>query len=518
MNNSIEQQKKSYKKGQYYKNGQRQNTDEDLSLLLGKVPPQALDLERAVLGAALLDYSCFNIISEILKPECFYLEAHRIVFEAFIELVNKGKPVDIFTVTDHILSKGIPADTVESWPYFVTTLTREVVSIANVEPHAEIVRQKYMLRQLIRISGETLTKAFTNSSPFDLIDEHEREISSIANSGSNLGFYNTASLAIKTIERVDKLRANKEMITGAPTGFPTLDKITNGWQDTDLIILAARPSVGKTALALNLAKNAANSPIKKVPVGFFSLEMSAGQLSQRLISSLGKIDMYKLSNGKLNDADYNHFISIAEDFAQLSIFIDDTAALNLFQLRSKARKMVNKDKVGLIIIDYLQLMSGDTKSFNREQEISTISRGLKALAKELNVPIIALSQMSRSIEGTKREPQLSDLRESGAIEQDADMVMFASRDDYQQDINSVDPMLIGGAKIKIAKHRNGALDTLAFNTDLSIQTWFEPDEYRQHTSGRFNVRPIIRPVSENTIAQQQAMRNENNDSTDDLPF
>ncbi len=315
---------------------------------------------------------------------------------------------------------------------------------------------------------------------FDLLDESETKMFNITNNYLKKNFEDIGNVLAKTINRIDELRTKTEDISGVPSGFATLDRVTYGWQPTDLIILAARPSVGKTAFALNLARNAALHPTKPIPVGFFSLEMSASQLVQRILSAESEVKMEKISRGILEDYEYAQLLSKGIKKLEVApIYIDDTAALNIFEFRAKARRLVNKHGVGVIIIDYLQLMSGTgDRGSNREQEISNISRNLKALAKELNVPIIALSQLSRAVETRKESkmPQLSDLRESGAIEQDADMVMFIYRPEYYEVMNNENgESTHGETHIRIAKHRNGSLETIKLRAKLDIQKFEEWD-------------------------------------------
>jgi replicative DNA helicase len=454
----------------------------DLSTMVyGKVPPQAKDLEEAVLGAIMLDKSAFDTVIEILKPECFYVDANQRVFRAFQNLAQKSLPIDILTVVEQL--KTTEELDMVGGPYYVTKLTNAVVSTANIEAHSRIVLQKFVQRELIRISGEIIGDAYEDSTDvFDLMDDAEDKIFQITNNFLKTDYKEMSSALAQTINRIDELRKKTDEISGVSSGFASLDRITYGWQPTDLIILAARPAVGKTAFALNLARNAAMHPTKPVPVGFFSLEMSAAQLVQRILSAESEILMEKIARGKLEEHEYQqlHKRGIAR-LEKAPIYIDDTAALNIFEFRAKARRLVNKHKVGIIIIDYLQLMSGsnDNKSGNREQEISTISRNLKALAKELNVPIIALSQLSRAVETRKESkmPQLSDLRESGAIEQDADMVMFIYRPEYYENFaNENGESTRGETHIKIAKHRNGSLDIVKLRALLHIQKFEEWDD------------------------------------------
>src|ERR1700712_50105 len=449
------------------------------TMVYGKVPPQAKELEEAVLGAIMLEKSAFDNGVEIIKPECFYVDAHQRIFKCFQSLAQKSLPIDILTVVEELKTKE-ELDVVGG-PYAITKLTNMVVSTANIEAHARIILQKFIQRELIRISGEIIGDAYEDSTDvFDLLDDAETKLFEITNNHLRKDYASIDTVLVKTIQRIEDLRTRQDEITGVPTGFSLLDHITYGWQPSDLIVLAARPSVGKTAFALNLARNAALHPTKPTVVGFFSLEMSAGQLVQRILSAESEIWLEKISRGKLEEHEMKQLYAKGiTRLSQAPIFIDDSAALNIFELRAKCRRLKNKHNVGLIIIDYLQLMSGtgDNRNGNREQEISNISRSLKGLAKELNVPIIALSQLSREVEKRKegnKMPQLSDLRESGAIEQDADMVMFLYRPEYY-DItqDEMGDNNRGETHIRIAKHRNGSLETIKLRALLHIQKFIE---------------------------------------------
>src|SRR5687767_6760310 len=457
----------------------------DLSTMIyGKVPPQAKELEEAVLGAIVLEKGAFDIVIEILKAECFYVDSHQRVFKAMQSLANKSQPIDILTVVEELRFKE-ELDLVGG-PYYVTKLTNSVVSSANIEAHSRIILQKFIQRELIRISGEIIGDAYEDSTDvFDLLDQAESKIYEVTSNHLKNNYESIDSVLVKTIQRIEDLRHRNEDITGVPTGFVSLDRITYGWQNTDLIILAARPSVGKTALALNLARNAAMHPTKPTPVAMFSLEMSAGQLVQRILSAESEIWLEKISRGKMEEHEMKQLYARGiQRLSQAPLFIDDTPALNIFELRAKCRRLKNKHNIGMVIIDYLQLMSGtgEGRNSNREQEISNISRNLKGLAKELNIPIIALSQLSRAVEqrGAKegsRVPQLSDLRESGAIEQDADMVMFLYRPEYYDLTTSAEGENIKGlTEVKIAKHRNGTLETIKLKALLHIQKIANWDE------------------------------------------
>lgn len=464
---------------------QRRKSSLDLgTMVFGKIPPQAKDLEEAVLGAIMLEKSAFDAVVETLKPECFYVEAHQRIFRAMQSLSNKNQPIDILTVAEELRFR----EELEmvGGAYYVTKLTNAVVSSANIEAHARIILQKFIQRELIRISGEIIGDAYEDSTDvFDLLDDAESKLFEITNNHLRKNFDTIDTVLVEAIQRIEDLRHKNEDVTGVPSGFPSLDRVTYGWQNTDLIILAARPAVGKTAFALNLARNAAMNASKPTPVAFFSLEMSASQLVQRILSAESEIWLEKIARGKLEEYEMKQLYARGiQKLAKAPLFIDDTPALNIFELRAKCRRLKNKHNIGLILIDYLQLMSGtgENRNSNREQEISNISRNLKALAKELSVPIIALSQLSRAVEtrspgkdGNKM-PQLSDLRESGAIEQDADLVMFLYRPEYY-DItqNEMGETNKGETIVRIAKHRNGSLETIHLKALLHMQKFTEQD-------------------------------------------
>ncbi len=510
----------------------RRKTSLDLgNMVFGKVPPQAKELEEAVLGAIMLEKSAFDTVIEILKPDCFYGEANQRIFKAMISLAQKTLPIDLLTVVEELKIKE-ELDLVGG-PYYVSKLTNAVVSSANIEAHSRIVLQKFIQRELIRISGEIIGDAYEDSTDvFDLLDDAESKLFEITNNHLRKNFDDINTVLVKTIQRIEDMRNRDEDITGVASGFPSLDKLTYGWQPTDLIVLAARPSVGKTAFALNLARSAALSPTKPTAVAFFSLEMSAGQLVQRILSAESEIWLEKISRGKLEEHEMKQLYKRGiERLSNAPIFIDDTAALNIFELRAKCRRLKNKHNVGLIIIDYLQLMSGagDSKNGNREQEISRISRDLKGLAKELQVPIIALSQLSREVEKRKegaKIPQLSDLRESGAIEQDADMVMFLYRPEYYDiTANEMGESNKGETYVKIAKHRNGSLDTIKLKALLHIQKFIEDeaggsDFGNGGSGGGGGFRPV-KPEEEGSGARlyiQKGSKMNDGAFDDDAPF
>ncbi len=429
----------------------------------GKIQPQALDLEEAVLGAIMLDKDAVAIVLDILKPESFYVEKHQVIYRAMLKLFEKSTNIDLLTVNEQLKKDG-ELDKAGGTAY-LAGLTNRVGSSANLEFHAKIVAQKHIQRELIRVSTHTINNAFEDSMDvFDMLDEAERGLFEITEQNLNRGFESVGALATKAQKQLELLAQRESGLTGIPTGFEDLDRITSGWQPSDLVIVAARPGMGKTAFTLSLAKNAAMDFQK--PVAVFSLEMASVQLVQRLLSSEAEISSSKLRNGKMEPHEWTQLHTAIEKMADVPIFIDDTPGINIFELRAKCRRLKQQHDIQMIIIDYLQLMTGggeNKKSGTREQEISTISRSLKGLAKELNVPVIALSQLSRSVEtrGGDKRPMLSDLRESGAIEQDADIVTFIYRPEYYEIFQDEDGMSMKGmAEIIIAKHRNGELGTV----------------------------------------------------------
>ncbi len=427
---------------------------------LGKMPPQALDLEEAVLGALMLEKEAVNDVIDILQPESFYREQHQKIYDAIKELFAASEPIDILTVTEKLRSQG-SLDLVGG-PFYISQLTNRVASAANVEFHARIISQKYIQRELIRISTGIINKAYDETTDvFDLLDEAEADLFAVAEGNIKKNFDNMSDLIQQAIKQVEELAKKTDGISGVPTGFTELDRVTSGFQPSDMIVLAARPGMGKTAFVLSLARNSAVD--FNIPVAVFSLEMSSLQLVNRLIASETELSAEKLKKGNLQPHEWEQLNAKISRLTQAPIFIDDTPALSVFELRAKCRRLKSQHNIQMVIIDYLQLMTAGSDKGNREQEISTISRSIKSIAKELNVPMIALSQLSRAVEtrGGDKRPMLSDLRESGAIEQDADMVTFIYRPEYyglteDEDGNPT----TGMGEIIIAKHRNGALENV----------------------------------------------------------
>lgn len=428
---------------------------------MGKIPPQATDLEEAVLGALMLEKDALSTVIDILKPEVFYHEGHKKIFEAIQTLFQKSKPVDILTVTTEMRTQG----TLElvGGAYYITNLTNRVASSANIEFHARIISQKYIQRELIRISTEIITNAYEDTTDiFDLLDHAEKNLFDIAQNNLRRDTQKMDEIIKQSLATLEELRTKTDGLTGCPSGFTDLDRITGGWQKSDLVIIAARPAMGKTAFVLTCARNAAVE--FKRPVVVFSLEMSSVQLVNRLISGETEIEQEKIRKGNLAEWEWQQLHSKIGTLTEAPLLIDDTPALNIFEFRAKCRRLKAQYDIQLIIIDYLQLMHGKGEGQggggNREQEIGSISRALKSVAKELDVPVLALSQLSRAVESRPgpngKRPMLSDLRESGSIEQDADMVLFLYRPEYYGlTEDEQGRSLAGVGEVIIAKHRNG---------------------------------------------------------------
>jgi replicative DNA helicase len=451
-----------------------------IAMEYGKVPPQAVDLEEAVLGAMMLEQQAVNKVIDILKPPMFYKEAHQHIYEAIMRLFEESQPIDILTVNQRLTKSGL-LDVVGG-SYYIMQLTNRVASGANAEFHARIIQQKFIQRELIRISSDIISDAFEETTDvLDLLDRAEKNLFEVAESNLRRSAVSMADVMKEALQQIEEAASNDGNISGIATGFHHLDHMTAGWQPSDLVILAARPGMGKTAFVLALARNIAIDYQKSVAL--FSLEMSAVQLVTRLISSEAEISADKLKKGTLNHVEWEKLSIGMSSLEKAKIFIDDTPALSIFELRAKSRRLKSQQNIDIIIIDYLQLMTAatDKGGGNREQEISTISRSLKALAKELNVPIITLSQLNRSVEtrGGDKKPQLSDLRESGAIEQDADMVCFLYRPEYYGITENAHGEIYsdGYTELIIAKHRNGALGEVK----LTFQGEFA--KFINHTEG-----------------------------------
>ncbi|WP_127846467.1 replicative DNA helicase [Psychroflexus aestuariivivens] len=503
------------------------NSNNDvISLQKGKIPPQAVDLEQVILGAMMIDKKGVDEVIDILHPDVFYKDAHKNIYEAIISLFEKGDPIDLLTVSTELKQKKkLQACGGE---YYLIQLTQKVSSSAHIEFHSRIVLQKYIQRSLIKISNEIIEESYDEGTDvFDLLDHAESKLYEVTQGNIKRSSETAQSLVMQAKKRIEEI-SNKEGLSGVPSGFNDLDKLTSGWQPSDLVIIAARPGMGKTALTLTMARNIAVG--QNIPVAFFSLEMSSVQLITRLISSETGLNSEKLRTGNLEKHEWEQLNVKVKSLEQAPLFIDDTPSLSIFDLRAKARRLSSQHGIKLIVVDYLQLMTGggSQKGGNREQEISTISRNLKALAKELSIPVLALSQLSRAVEtrGGSKRPLLSDLRESGAIEQDADIVSFIYRPEYydieEWDDDERSPTQ-GQAEFIIAKHRNGGLDNirLKFIGQLgkfeNLETFNSPFEIG--SSMNENEKPDTNnfPNAEEVFGNSPSS-NPTNDPEDEVPF
>ena len=477
----------------------RGNSPDLSSYVFGKVQPQAIDLEEAVLGAIMLDKDALAIVLDILRPESFYTEAHQAIYKVMKTLFSKSEPIDLLTVTEALRKEGELEKI--GGAYKLVELTNRVASAANIEYQ----------RQLIHASTTIIRDAFEDTTDvFDLLDSAERQLFEITEVNLSKGVERMSALSTRLIKQLEELANQEGGLTGIPSGFTDLDTLTSGWQPSDLIIIAARPGMGKTSFVLSMARNASMDFGKGVAL--FSLEMSNIQLVQRLLSMESSISSHKLRTGKLTEADWKKLHKAVERMSEAPIYIDDTPGINIFELRAKCRRLKMQHDIQLIVIDYLQLMTGgtDRSRGNREQEVSSISRSLKALAKELNVPVIALSQLSRAVEmrGGTKKPQLSDLRESGSIEQDADIVSFIYRPEYYQITEDEEGnSLKSVAEIIVAKHRNGATD--------SVKLRFTEEYARFSDLGdpNFNALPDFNDPNQGIITRSSRLN-----SDDIIPF
>jgi len=446
-------------------NKKRRLTTKELVGPLGKLPPQAPDVEEVVLGALMIEKDALSEVVDILKPESFYKDQHQEIFAAIVELFHNTSPIDIITVTQELRKRG-KLDFVGG-PYYISKLTSRVHSAAHIAYHARIISEQSIKRELIKIGQEVENDAYEDSTDvFQLLDRTQQQIFEITEKHIRKNYEGMSDLIVKAIDDIKAKKDHKDGLTGVPSGFVALDRLTSGWQKSDLVIIAARPGMGKTAFVLSALRNAAVEFGQ--PVAIFSLEMSNLQLVNRLISSEAELESEKIKKGNLADYEWQQLVTKTENLSQAPIFIDDTPGLSILELRAKCRRLKSQHDIQLVVVDYLQLMTADNVKQNggqgnREQEIAMISRSLKSLAKELNVPVIALSQLSRAVEtrGGDKRPQLSDLRESGSIEQDADMVMFLYRPEYYGITQDEEGMPLNGTgEVIIAKHRNGRLENV----------------------------------------------------------
>jgi len=421
---------------------------------LGRIPPQSIEAEQSVLGCMLLDKEVIPSVTEVLKPEDFYRADHREIYEAVLDLFDKAEPIDLITVSEQLKTRGT-LDKVGGLEY-LTHIVALVPTTANAKHYAGIVEEKSLLRKLIKASSEIVNMGYEAAEEVTIVlDRAEKTIFDILQKRSNQGFAHIKEVLVDTFNKLEELYNNKGIVTGIPTGFIDLDYKTSGLHNSDLILIAARPAMGKTAFALNIAQHAAVH--NHVPTAIFSLEMSKEQLVNRMLCCEAMVDSNKMRTGKLEDDDWQKVARALGPLSEAPIYIDDTPGISIMEIRAKCRRLKLEKNLGLVVIDYLQLMQGRGRSDNRQQEISEISRSLKILAKEINVPVITLSQLSRAPETrTDHRPMLSDLRESGAIEQDADIVMFLYRDDYYNE-NSEKKNI---AEVIISKHRNGSTGTV----------------------------------------------------------
>lgn len=496
-----------------------------INLQRGKLQPQVIELEEAVLGAMMIDKKGVDDVIDILQPDAFYKEAHKHIFEAIVQLFTDTQPIDLLTVSAQLKKNG-KLD-LAGGDFYLIQLTQKISSSAHIEFHSRIILQKFIQRSLIRISTEIIEDSYDETTDvFDLLDKAESKLYEVTQGNIKRSSETAQSLVLQAKKRIEEI-SKQEGLSGVETGFTNLDKLTSGWQPSDLIIIAARPAMGKTAFVLSMARNMAID--YGHPVALFSLEMASVQLITRLISSETGLSSEKLRTGKLEPHEWTMLSTKVKNLEKAPLFIDDTPSLSIFDLRAKARRLVSQHGIKIIIIDYLQLMTagGNGKGGgNREQEISTISRNLKALAKELNVPVIALSQLSRAVEtrGSSKRPLLSDLRESGAIEQDADIVSFLYRPEYYKidewDDDEASPTA-GQAEIMIAKHRNGGIENVRLKFLGHLGKFDNLDDF----SGSYDDLPSSMNHDENPFTKNLPSANEafgsnlnDDDNDDDMPF
>lgn len=453
------------------------NNLDQLNVQYGKIPPQAIDVEEAVLGALMLERDAFIGVADVLTEDCFYKEEHREIFKVIKELSMQDHPVDLLIVTQELKNRDLLEKV--GGPLYITQLTSKVASAAHLEFHARIIAQKYIQRELIRSCSEIQTNAYDDTKDVDeLINEAESAIFKISEGNIKKETQPIKPILKEAVELIEEASKRDDGLSGIPSGFTKVDRITSGWQKTDLVIVAARPAMGKTAFVLSMTRNMAVD--WKKPVAMFSLEMSSIQLVNRLIASESELGSEKIKKGNLVGDDWDRLNQSIQVLDEAPIFVDDTPALSIFEFRAKARRLKMQHDIGIILVDYLQLMTaGGEGRGSREQEVSMISRSLKAIAKELDVPIIALSQLNRSVESREgKRPQLSDLRESGAIEQDADMVIFIHRPEYYGITEDEEGhSLRNVAEIIIAKHRNGAVGDVRLTFRKELAKFLDMEEY-----------------------------------------
>lgn len=463
---------------------------------MGRLQPQAVDFEAAVLGAIMIEQDAYSFVSELLKPESFYDDRHKLIYEAIVALSLEQRPVDILTVTDQLTRSNKLEEA--GGPFYLATLTENMASSAHIEYHAQIIAQKYLSRQLISFAAQVQRSAFDETIDVkDLMQETEGRLFEISQTNMQKDYVQINSVIEEAYEMLKKAAARPDGMSGLSSGYHQLDSMTSGWQNSDLVIIAARPAMGKTAFVLSMATNMAID--MEIPIALFSLEMSNVQLMNRVISNVCEIDSKKIKSGQLEPYEWQQLDSRMNKMNNAPLYLDDTPSLSVFELRTKARRLYREHGIKMIIIDYLQLMNASGMGFgSRQEEVSTISRSLKGLAKELNIPIIALSQLNRDTEKREglegKKPQLSDLRESGAIEQDADMVCFIHRPEYYkiyQDEKGND--LHGMAQLIIAKHRNGPVGDVLLRFKPEFTRFMNPEDDRMSPMG-----PAPRPSRMNS--------------------
>ncbi|MFC1568599.1 replicative DNA helicase [bacterium] len=454
------------------------------SSVYDRLPPQAIDAEMAVLGSIMLDDESVGKVVDILNEDCFYRSVHRKIFNAALSLYERSEPVDLVTLSDELKRQKILDEI--GGPFYLTELAGIVPSAANVEHHARIVLEKYLLRKLIEESASIAHDCYeSGDNVYDILDHAEQRIFSLSDKQLRSSFEHIDPIMHETMETIAKYHERQGMVTGVATGFNKLDELTSGFQPGELIIVAGRPSMGKTAFCLNITRNASVEAEEPTPIGFFSLEMSKRQLALRLLCAEARVDAHAVRTGTLAEDQWPKLSTCVGVLAEAPIYIDDTPGISVLELRAKARRLKKEKQIGMIVVDYLQLMQGPRGVESRQQEISVISRSLKALAKELDVPVVALSQLSRAVEmrGGDRRPMLSDLRESGAIEQDADMVMFIYRPEFYGKSETDDGKSLEGiAEIIIGKQRNGPIGTVHLSF---IKRWakFENPAFEEDMQG-----------------------------------
>jgi replicative DNA helicase len=477
----------NFRKQSAFAGGRQQNTaNRWLDSGLGKLPPQAVDLEEAVLGALMIEKDALSAVVDILHPESFYKEAHQRIYQAILDLFKNSEPIDMLTVTSQLRKAG--EIELAGGPGYIADLTYKVNSAANIEYHARVVTEHALKRALITVSSEVLRDAYEDTTDvFSLLDRTEQALFKISEMNIKKNYADMGSIVQQALNELEAKKHLTDGLTGIPSGFSGLDRLTSGWQKSELIILAARPAMGKTAFVVSALRNAAVDFGHAVAI--FSLEMSAVQLVNRLISAEAEIDAEKIKKGNLQPHEWTQLHHKIQRLTEAPIYIDDTPALSILELRAKCRRLKAQHDIQMVVIDYLQLMTGDTGGRgggNREQEIASISRALKNLAKELNVPVIALSQLSRSVEtrGGDKKPQLSDLRESGSIEQDADMVCFLYRPEYYNITqDEAGNSTAGIGEVIIGKNRSGSLDTIQLRFISKYTKFCDLDTYYEAAPG-----------------------------------